>query len=210
MYKLNYYTEDDNERIMAFIKENSFAIITGFDKEYPVATHVPLDVCLADGKLIFTGHIMKSTDHHKALLKNENVLVIFHGPHTYVSASWYTKPDVASTWNYITVHAKGKIKFGDETDTRRIIKNITNKYESDGSAAAFEKLPEEYVKRLVKAIIGFTIEVDSMDNVFKLSQNHDLETRSNIIQHLEQSTDSNALAIASEMKQRIQLPKQTI
>ena len=136
-------------------------------------------------KLVFTGHIMKNTDHHKAFLQNENVLVIFNGPHCYVSASWYEKKDVASTWNYIDVHAKGKIKFKDEQQTKKIIENITNKYEGLESEAAFNKLPKEYVDRLVKAIIGFTIEVESFENVFKLSQNHDIETRTNIIQHLD-------------------------
>src|SRR6476619_2195651 len=102
--------------------------------------------------LSFTGHIMKNSDHHKAFLKNENVLVIFTGPHCHVSASWYPNPVQASTWNYMTVHAKGKIRFGDEEYTKRIVECITNEYELPNSEAAFDKLPGEYVDRLVKAI----------------------------------------------------------
>ena len=210
MYKLKYFTEEDNEKVISFMNENPFAVISGIDKEFPVATHVPLDIKMAGNQLIFTGHMMKNTDHHKAFINNENVLVIFQGPHTYVSASWYAKPDVASTWNYITVHAKGKIKFVDENGTRKIIEDITNKYEQPSGTAAFDKLPSAYVDRLVKAIIGFTIEVCAIDNVFKLSQNHDIETRNNIIQHLETSGNHNSAAIASEMKERIAEPKQTL
>ena len=112
MYKLPYFTEADHEKVIAFMKENAFALVTGFGKEYPVATQLPLNIEIREGNKIFvTGHLMKNTDHHKAFEKNENVLVVFTGPHCYVSASWYTNPTSASTWNYITVHAKGKIKF---------------------------------------------------------------------------------------------------
>src|SRR6476660_7536894 len=145
MYKLSYFTEEYHEKVLAFMKENSFAIITGINEKYPVATHVPLDIKMQEDKIIFIGHMMKNTDHHKAFVKNENVLVIFNGPHCHVSASWYSNPAVASTWNYMTVHAKGKIKFTDEMGTKIIVEQITNKYEGFESKAAFRNLPQEYV-----------------------------------------------------------------
>ncbi|CAN5654939.1 protease synthase/sporulation negative transcriptional regulator PaiB [soil metagenome] len=199
MYKLSHFTEEDTERVMAFMKDNSFAIITGFGDQYPVATHIPLAIEMKDDKLFFYGHLMKNTDHHKAFVANENVLVIFNGPHTYVSASWYDNPQVASTWNYITVHAKGKIKFTDEEGTYEAIKAVTNKYEGTESAAAFDKMPKEYVMKMIKAIVGFSIEVDSFDNVFKLSQNRDESTKKNIMAHLKQRGDEHSAAIANEM-----------
>lgn len=204
MYKLPYFTEENEELVFEFMQKNSFAILTGFDGNFPVATHVPLDIKKnANNRFVFTGHMMKNTDHHKALSQNDNVLVIFAGPHCYVSASWYVKKDVASTWNYMDVQAKGKITFGDEADTKKIIENITNKYEPAESEAAFIKLPEEYVNKLVKAIIGFTIEISSVENVFKLSQNHVVETRQSIIDHLALHEDENSHTIAAEMQQRM-------
>lgn len=183
------------------MKENSFAIVAGFGNGYPVASHLPLAVDITnEGKIFFSGHLMKNTDHHKAFEKNENVLVIFNGPHTYVSASWYEKKDTASTWNYITVHAKGKIRFTDEAGTYKAIKAVTDKYEGTETAAAFDKLPKDYIEKLVKAIVGFEIEVESFDNVFKLSQNHTEETRNNIITELNKRGDEQSLAIAKEMK----------
>ena len=146
--------------------------------------------------------MMKNTDHHKAFSQNENVLVIFTGPHCYVSASWYVKKEVASTWNYIDVHAHGKIKFTSQERTKEIIENITNKYELPGSHAAFKKLPVEYVDRLVKAIVGFTIEVSTIGNVFKLSQNHEAKTRESIIENLISRSDEGSHSIATEMKKR--------
>lgn len=201
MYKLPYFTEEDPEKVIAFMKENAFAIVTGFGDEYPVASHLPLAIEIKeDDKMYFSGHLMKNTDHHKAFEKNENVLVVFNGPHTYVSASWYTKQDVASTWNYITVHVKGKIKFTNEAGTYKAIKALTNKYEGMDTPASFDKLPQEYVERLIKAIVGFEIEVVSVDNVFKLSQNHDTETRKNIVKHLQRRGDEQSGGIATEMK----------
>jgi transcriptional regulator len=209
MYKLKYFTEEDSQKVLDFMKKYSFATITGFGDEYPVATHIPLDIKEADDKLIFTGHIMKNSDHHKAFVKNENVLVIFNGPHSHISASWYPQPVQASTWNYMTVHAKGRISFGDEAQTKKIVEDLTNKYESQHSLAAFDKLPGEYVDRLVKAIVAFTVEVKSIDNVFKLSQNHEIETRKSIIENLNNRGSADEKAIASEMEQRIGIPKQT-
>jgi transcriptional regulator len=209
MYKLKYFTEEDNEKVLAFMKANSFAVVTGIGDKYPVATHVPLDIIQTEDKIFFTGHIMKNSDHHKGFLKNENVLVIFNGPHCHVSASWYANPVQASTWNYLTAHAKGKISFGDEVQTKKIVEELTNKYENENSPAAFSKLSNEYVDRLVKAIISFTINVESLNNVFKLSQNHDEVTRKNIIEHLCKKGSDDEKNIAVEMQQRIHIPKQT-
>ena len=113
MYKFSYYTEQDKEKVIAFMKANPFAIITGAGETYPVATQVPLEIKIGDDKILLQGHIMRKTDHHLAFEKNNNVLVLFTGPHCFVSASWYTDPAVGSTWNYMTVHAKGKMRFMD-------------------------------------------------------------------------------------------------
>ena len=203
MYKLPHFTEPDPSAVINFMKENSFAVITGNGHDYPVATQIPLDILEIDGRLIFTGHIMKNTDHHKAFIEDNHVLIVFNGPHCHVSASWYTNPHVASTWNYMTVHISGKISFTDESGTRKIIQQITNKYEPTGSEAHFDRLPLDYVDRLIKAIVGFNIIADSIENVFKLSQNHELETRLSIIAHLKQRGDDQSNAIASEMQKRI-------
>ena len=204
MYKFSYYTEEDKEKVIAFMKEIGLAMISGFGEKYPVATHIPLEVEFQeDGKLLLSGHMMRKTDHHLAFEKNEHVLVIFNGPQCHISASWYTTPAMGSTWNYMVVHAKGRIRFKDETGTYNAVRDITNKYESPESAAAFNKLSPEYIDQMVKGIIGFTIEVDELDNVFKLSQNRDLESKQNIIEQLKKRGDANSKAIAMEIVKRL-------
>ncbi len=203
MYKLPYFTEENQEKVIAFMKENAFAIVTGFGEGYPVASHLPLNFETRGEKIFLTGHLMKNTDHHKAFEKNANVLVVFNGPHCFVTADWYNNSTVGSTWNYITVHAKGEIRFTDEAGTLKAINAITNKYVGTGTAGSFDKLPQEYIDRMIKAIVGFEIEVMSLDNVFKLSQNHDEADRKNIIKHLKQRGDGQSMAIAEEMEKRI-------
>ena len=204
MYDISYFKEKEKAEIIAFMKENSFAIITGMGENFPVATQIPLEVEEKDGKLFLHGHIMKKTDHHLAFEKNNNVLVLFTGPHCYVSASWYNNPQTASTWNYMTVHAKGKIIFTDDDGTYEAVKSITNKYEGTATKAAFNNMPKEYVLPLIKAIVGFSIEIEKLENVFKLSQNKKYDEQLNIITQLRaRNSNYDDLQIAGEIEKRL-------
>jgi transcriptional regulator len=204
MYKFSYYTEEDQQKVINFMKNNSFAVITGQGEHYPVATHIPLEVEIQDdGKIFLSGHLMKKTDHHLAFEKNQHVLVIFNGPHTHVSASWYTDPAMGSTWDYMTVHAKGKIKFKDEAGTIEAVRAISNKYEGHDKPSSFQNISAEYIDKMVKAIAGFTIEVESLENTFKLSQNRDEKSKRNIIEQLMKRGDDNSTAIAKEILSRL-------
>jgi transcriptional regulator len=200
MYKFSYYTEQDQQKVFNFMKENAFAIITGIGESYPVATQIPLAIKQRDDKIFLEGHMMKKTDHHLAFEKNNNVLVLFTGPHCFVNANWYTDPGVGSTWNYMTVHAKGKISFFDEEGTRNAVKALSDKYAGTSSQASFDNLPKDYIDHMVKAIVGFSIEVEKLDNVFKLSQNRDETSQRNIIEQLRKRGDANSAGIANEME----------
>ena len=203
MYKFSHYTEQDQQKVIDFMKENTFALITGMGEDYPVATQIPLAIKIKDGKIFLEGHMMKKTDHHLAFEKNNSVLVLFTGPHCFVNANWYTDPQMGSTWNYMTVHAKGKITFMDEEGTRNAVKAVSDKYAGTTSESAFDNLPKEYIDHMVKAILGFTIEVETFENVFKLSQNRDEASQKNIIEQLKKRGDANSAAIALEMENRL-------
>ena len=203
MYRFDYYTEKDQQKVIDFMKENAFALITGIGDNYPVATQIPLAVKLIDGKIFLEGHMMRKTDHHLGFEKNNNVLVLFTGPHCFVSASWYTERGIGSTWNYMTVYAKGRISFKDEQGTRDAVKMVSDKYQGTVSPDSFDNLPKEYIDHMVKAIVGFTIEVEVLDNVFKLSQNRDEASQRNIIEQLMKRGDEPSRKIAKEMIKRL-------
>jgi len=204
MYNLPYYKEKDQKVVLDFIQKHPFAFVAGCDAENrPVATQIPVFIEEREGKLIMTGHMMRQTDHHKAFEKNGSVLCVFSGPHTYVSATWYSDPHQASTWNYMSVHVKGQLQFLNEKGLVDVLKKTTLHFEGGNSMSTtyFENLSEEYNSRLMKAIIGFEIEVENIDTVFKLSQNRDKESYQNIIEKLS-GQDADAKAVSEEMTKR--------
>jgi len=204
MYDLPYYKEQDELVIKEFIDQHPFAFLTGCDSDKkPVATQVPVFIEERNGRKILSGHIMRNTDHHKAFLHNEHVLVVFTGPHTYVSATWYSNPHLASTWNYMSVHAKGMIRFLDEAGLEEVLQKTTLHFENYDrqSSTVFNNLPSEFKEKVMKAIVAFEIEVTEMNNVFKLSQDRDAESYQNIIEKLKKQ-DEDSRSIAAEMEKR--------
>jgi transcriptional regulator len=204
MYDLPYHKEQNAQVIKEFIDQHPFAFLTGCDlKNKPVATQVPVFIEEHDGRKILRGHIMKDTDHHIAFLHNQNVLVVFTGNHTYVSATWYSNPHQASTWNYMSVHAKGIIRFLDDTALEDVLRMTSLHFENQNqrSTTIFDNLPSEYTQKLMKAIVAFEIEVTELDTVFKLSQDRDAESYDNIKERLKKQ-GGNAQVIAAEMEKR--------
>ncbi|MDX2046190.1 MAG: FMN-binding negative transcriptional regulator [Chitinophagaceae bacterium] len=206
MYNLPYFKEKDHTVVVTFMKQFPFAFLSGCDKNNkPVATQVPLLVEERGDKLIFHGHIMRQTDHHRAFEQNPDVLAVFTGPHTYVSATWYDNPHQASTWNYMSVHARGILRFTDEKGLEELLRKLTLHFENNNthSTTVFDNLPAEYRQKLMKAIIAFEIEVTAIDNVFKLSQNRNEKSYHNIIEKLKAQEDKDAGQIADIMEQRV-------
>jgi transcriptional regulator len=204
MYNLPYYKEKDQQVVLDFIHKNPFAFIAGCDEaNEPVATQIPVFIEEREGKLFMTGHMMKQTDHHKAFEKNGAVLCVFTGHHTYVSATWYSNPQQASTWNYMSVHVKGQLKFLDEQGLIDVLKKTSLHFENGNtqSSTVFDNLSEDYRSRLMKAIVAFEVEVENIEHVFKLSQDRDKESYQHIIDKLKEQ-DADGKTIAEEMKKR--------
>lgn len=204
MYDLPYHKEHNEQVIKVFIDEHPFAFLAGCDaKNRPVATQVPVFIEERDGRKFLSGHIMKNTDHHKAFVHNDNVLAVFTGNHTYVSGSWYRDPHTASTWNYMSVHAKGVIRFLDDSALEEVLRKTTLHFENNDrqSPTVFDNVSPEFKRKFMNAIVAFEIEVTEMDTVFKLSQDRDAESYRNIIEKLK-AQDEDGRVIAAEMEKR--------
>jgi transcriptional regulator len=204
MYNLPNHKEHNEQVVKEFIAKYPFAFLTGCDSENkPVCTQIPVFIEEINGRKILRGHLMKNTDHHKAFLHNKNVLVVFTGHHTYVSATWYSNPHQASTWNYMSVHARGLIRFLDDAALIEALRAVSLYFENQNpqSSTIFDNLPEEYTQRLMKAIVAFEIEIAEMDTVFKLSQDRDAKSYYNIIEKLREQGESGRV-IAGEMEKR--------
>lgn len=203
MYNLPYFKGQDAEEVLQFMKEHPFVFLSGADAaNKPVATQVPVFIDEKEGKLFLTGHIMRNTDHHKAFEQNKNVLAVFTGPHTYVSATWYTSA-MGSTWNYMSVHAHGTIRFGNKEELVSVLQRLTLHYEKGNreSSTIFDNLPAEYTESMMKGIVPFEMEITDLQHVFKLSQNRDEKSYDNIIVQLKQQ-GGDAAAIAEIMERR--------
>lgn len=205
MYDLPYHKERDRAAVERFVREHPFALLTGCDPEgAPVATQIPVFMEQREGRTLLRGHLMKGTDHHQALLQNENVLAVFTGSHVYVSGSWYRDPHTPSTWNYMSVHARGTIRFLDEKALEQVLRETSLHFEDqdDASPTTYDNLPPELTQRLIKAIVAFEITVTSLETVFKLSQDRDPESYLNIIRKLKERGEDGR-TIAAEMERRM-------
>jgi transcriptional regulator len=204
MYNLPYFKASDEKQVIEFMHNNPFIILCGADRDgKPAATHVPVLFEERDNKLFLLAHIMKKQSHTKAFEENPNVLAIFSGAHTYVSASWYENKTTASTWNYQAVHAHGILRFLNQEGLHNILTNLTEKFENNPhSPSLVQKLDKDYVENLMQAIVAFEIEITNVEHVFKLSQNRDEKSYQNIIEHLSEQ-DEGAKVIAKTMQQNV-------
>ena len=200
MYKVGKFLEKDLDKLIPFMQAHPFAVVIGANQNIPSATQIPLQIKREGDVVKLVGHVMKKTDHHEAFLANENVLALFHGAHAYISASVYENPASASTWNYSSVYAAGKIRMLNDEETRSVIKELTNQYEATDSPAAFHQMSDEYINHHLKAIAGFEITVTSLEGVFKLSQNHPQVNQESIVKRLSQSDDMQAQEVARQME----------
>jgi len=182
MYDIPYFKANNHQEVLDFMKANPFVTICGVDAHgLPVATHIPVLIKVENEKVTISGHMMRKQDHTNAFEINKNVLVIFSAPSAFVSASWYTNKGMASTWNYQTVHAVGKLEMKDEAHLLQLLTDLTLHFEKDENAPTQVKnLSPEYMQQNMKAIVSFEIEVAALKNVFKLSQNRDEASHANI------------------------------
>jgi transcriptional regulator len=203
MYNFPHFKEPDDKVIVEFMKHHPFAMLIGNSNGRAIATQVPLMIEEREDKLFLLGHITRKQDHHLVFEENKEALVIFTGAHAYVSATWYENKQNVSTWNYASVHARGTLTFLNEASLKDALRKLSLHYEkyNTQSETTFDNLPGDYTDRLVKAIIGFEIEVSSLDHVFKLSQNRDEKSYHHIMDHLK-AEGGEAADVAKMMEER--------
>ncbi len=203
MYNISYFKANNQEEVFDFMQANPFVTICGVDENgLPIAAQVPILIKQEGDKLMISGHLMRKQDHTNAFEKNNNVMVIFSAPSAFISASWYKEKGIASTWNYQTVHALGKMEMKDDAHLYQLLTDLTMHFEKDPNAPTQVKnLDPEYVQQNMKAIVSFEIEVTELKNVFKLSQNRDEESHQNIQKELSKG-DASCQYMAAAMKRK--------
>jgi transcriptional regulator len=206
VYVPRHFRETDSEYIRNFITRHSFATLVSSDAARPVAAHVLMDIREADdSKLILSGHVARANPLWKTFGPNKEVLVIFSGPHAYVSAGWYSIKS-APTWNYINVHLYGVPRLIEErVQLYRLLKRLVDgqeKHSPDETRFRIEDLPEDTLDAMMNGIVGFEIEVTGVEAAAKLSQNRSAADYDTIIGKLLQRGDQGSLDVAREMQLR--------
>ncbi len=199
MYIPKVNLETDRDKIVAFMKQFSFATIITSKNNLPIATHLPFLITTKDENIILTSHFAKANDHWREVESSMN-LVIFSEPHAYISPKNYDSELNVPTWNYIAVHSYGHGKLITETDkTFEVLEATINNYEIS-YRKQWDEFPVDYKLKMVKGIIAFEIIVTDLQAKKKLSQNRTDTEKQKIIDNLLKSNSSNEQLIAEYMK----------
>jgi len=168
---------EDPAKLSAFIQQNGFATLVTQNLD---ANHMPM---LLDGNVL-RGHVARANPVWKS--GEGTVLAIFLGPHAYVSPNWYpSKAETGKavpTWNYITVHARGRIQWRQEPDWLRAHVTALSQEHESGRPSPWQvsDAPANYVDGLLRAIVGFELTIESLEGKYKLSQNRDAADRAGV------------------------------
>ena len=195
---------ENQAEIFDFIKNNGFATLVSVDTEgMPFATHIPIMLeKTATDEPILRGHVSRANPHEKLLLEDSHALVIFHGAHAYISSSWYTHENV-STWNYSTVHVRGKIKILTDDELWDSVSHLTEKYEASvESPKLMEHMSADFLKREIIGIVGFEMTLDDVQAKAKLSQNRKDIDYQQVVEALEKTNDGQAHEVARQMREK--------
>jgi transcriptional regulator len=201
MYIPKSYAETDIAKLHDLMRAYNFAVLFSAQPE-PLATHLPF---LIDpqrgpqGTLIC--HMARANPHWQQLDPAQEVLVVFQGPHSYISPLWYANPSVVPTWNYAAVHAYGKPRLIHEPGhLRQMVMQLVAFHESPEKLPDFDaNLPEN----LLQAIVGVEIEITRLEGKFKFNQNKSVEDQQGVIDVLSQSADSTQRAVAQIMRANV-------
>lgn len=200
MYTPRLFKVTDMKEILNFVQENSFGTIVTTDEGKPIATHLPFILNKIDDDFYLSSHFAYGNLQWKTLEDNDQVLVIFQGPHAYVSSSWYGHENVP-TWNYQAVHIYGKAKILTKDELREDLANLLEKYEKHReNPILWETLSPDMLESQMKGVVGFKVKVEEVQAAYKLSQNRNEEDYENIIHKLKEEENPVSKQVALEME----------
>lgn len=201
MYIPEHFRNEDRATALAFMRANPFAILVSTKEDGPFATHIPVIIRESGDQLAIRGHVAKANPHWRYLQSDPACLMIFHGPHAYISPSNYDTREVVPTWNYAAVHIYGSARtFAEPPELLSMLHDLIPTFE-----AAYEQqwasLSEAYRQRMLSHIVGFEIAVSKMEAKFKLSQNRTRNEQQHIIDSLSSSSETSLSDTARLMRE---------
>jgi transcriptional regulator len=202
MYLPQAFHVEDDGAIDAFMQSHEFATIVSGTAEGLVASHVPLTVTRTTSHLVISGHVARANTHWQSMDGARESLIIFHGPHAYVSPTWYATSPAVPTWNYAVVHAYGRPRAdADPALLEEHLRALVRRHEAERKGGwSFDDLPLDYRSRLLSGIVGFEMPVERLEAKFKLGQNRAPADREGTIAGLERESAAEAHSLAAFMR----------
>lgn len=195
MYIPSNMKMESTEGVHEFIDEFSFGVVISKSLE---GTHLPFILKKDEGEFgSLYGHFAKANPQWKRLSGKE-VLVIFSGPHAYISPTWYAKSPAAPTWNYAAVHVYGVVEILNTTQAREVAEQTVNKYEP---SLLVERniLTNELIEKLLPGIVGFKITISRIEGKLKLGQQRISEDQRGVVEGLQSVDSHKAQALVNYM-----------
>ena len=199
MYIPSSFSETDLTTLFDFIEQHSFGLVVSQLNDEQSATHLPLLLDRQAGPFgTLIGHVARANPQWQAI--DRNVLVVFSGPHAYISPSWYEAENVVPTWNYVAVHVYGTLHLIEEAKaTVKILRDLVLLHEKSMPEPWGFRDDDEFVSRLAESVVAFKVEIIRIEGKWKLSQNHPRERREKVIDALALQRGENSQAIAALM-----------
>lgn len=196
MYSPPYNQVNDRAELVQFMRANGFPILVTGTGGVLHASHLPVTVHEQGEQIVIDMHMAKSNSQWQEFFEEE-VMVVFSGPHAYVSPRWYEEQERVPTWNYAAVHAYGvpaiiADRKAKGESQRRLIESLDPAW-----LPKHDALSPEYVDRMLDGIVNFSIPVARIETRWKLSQNRGRREMERIAAALDESGDSNERALAA-------------
>ena len=195
MYSPSYNRVEDRAELLEFMRANSFVVLVTGTGGTLHASHLPVTIEDSAAGLKIDMHMARNNPQWREFF-DEEVLVVFSGPHAYVSPRWYEQKPRVPTWNYAAVHVYGIPRILAErtvkhASQRRLVEMMDPQW-----LPQFDALPGDYVSMMLEGIVNFEIKVTRIETRWKLSQNRGRREQELIAAALEKSADSGERALA--------------
>jgi transcriptional regulator len=200
MYVPPAFANERVDELHDFIEQHSFGLLVSTLERRLFATHLPFLLDRGSGvRGTLVGHFAKANPQWTELA-SQDVLVVFSGPHAYISPTWYEAENTVPTWNYVAVHAYGRCEVIDDAQgITRILQETVDQYERGRPPAWRIDANTQFFERLSQMVVGFRIEIERLEGKWKLNQNHPEERRRKVVDALLLANQPDSTAIAKLM-----------
>ena len=202
MYIPKDFLVEDRAELLRFMRANMFAIIVSDDAGTPIATHMPV-VVAREEPLTLWSHIALANSQWKTFERGGETLVIFQGPHAYISPSYYDTKQSVPTWNYAAVHVYGTPKILADDRLKLSVLAATFQVTEPQAQLQWDEAPADYRERLLAGMVAFEIAVTRLEGKYKLSQNRARDEQARVAEALSKDPDTLIASVGKMMNRNL-------